>query len=151
MRALIRPAMAVASIAFSLGCGAAMAATPPSTGLGQAWPNTPDSSTSPNYHVYVFERHGVRYVQVNDTAGVVRGAVSYDNGSDISSLPVGSDSASVVTPTEGTLDPTLPAGEQVYSDATITVTAAKKVDGTVTLLALPVECKNPAECSVRGP
>jgi hypothetical protein len=156
MRSPIRFAMAVAGLALSFGCGAAMAATPPSTGLGQAWPNAVDASTSPNYHVYVFERHGVRYVQVNDAAGVVRAAVQYTatgnpDTTAISGLPIGSDSANVVTPTEGTLDPAQPAGEPVYSDDTVTVTASKSPAGTVTLLAVPVDCKNPAECSVRGP
>jgi len=47
----------------------AAAATAPSTGLGQAWPNATDVSASPNFHVYVFERLGVRYVQIFSGGG----------------------------------------------------------------------------------
>ena len=52
--------------------GAMAANSLPSSGLGQSWPNTTDVSASPHWHVYVFQRNGVRYVQINDLSGKVR-------------------------------------------------------------------------------
>lgn len=124
-----------------------MSATLPSTGLGQSWPNATDVSASPHYHVYVFERLDVRYVQINDASGTVRGAFAY-SGSQFMGLPIGVDANRLSTPTEGAADgASTSSGEKVYDDGTVSVGVAAQPDGSARLL---VECKNPAECSVRG-
>ncbi|TCV92076.1 hypothetical protein EC912_10868 [Luteibacter rhizovicinus] len=123
---------------------------PPSTGLGQAWPNAADVSASPHYHVYVFERLGVRYVQVNDLNGTVHGAFAY-SGSDIMGLPIGVDAARLATPTEPLSAPPATgttAGEIVYRDASVTISVQPQADGTALMQAVSNDCKNPAECSV---
>ncbi len=107
-------------------------------------------SARPHSHVYVFERPGLRFGQINDASGTVRGAVAYA-GSDIIGLPVGVDASRWVTPSEGTWTPATQAGgEQVYADGVVKVTAASQPDGTMRLMALPGDCSNPAECSVKG-
>jgi hypothetical protein len=150
MRLLIRSTLMIAGMTCLLG-GEVMAATAPVTGLGQSWPNATDVSASPHYHVYVFQHLGVRYIQVNDASGTVRGAVAY-GGSGFMGLPMGVDATRWVTPTEGVWDgAAMASGEQVYNDGTVIVTAAPQPDGTSLLSALPEDCKNPAECSVPGP
>jgi len=124
------------------------AATPPSTGLGQAWPNATDVSASPHFHVYVFERLGVRYVQINDLNGNVRAAFG-NAGGDIFGLPIGVDANRLATPSEPTQAPAGGPGETVYQDDSTSVQAAPQPDGTFRLLVIN-ECKNPAECSVHG-
>ena len=59
---------------FVMGLSGAAIAGAPSTGLGQAWPNTADVSASPNYHAYVFVLGGIQYIQINDLNGKVRAA-----------------------------------------------------------------------------
>jgi hypothetical protein len=127
----------------------AAAATPPSTGLGQSWPNATDVSASPHYHVYVFERLGVRYVQINDLNGNVRAAFG-NAGGDIFGLPIGIDASRLATPSEPSEVPADSTGETVYQDDSSSVQAAPQPDGTIRLLVAS-ECKNPAECSVHSP
>jgi hypothetical protein len=150
MTSRIRTTLTLSTL-LALSCtGSAMAQTPANTGLGQSWPNATDVSASPHYHGYVFERGGLRFVQVNDLAGTVRGAVAYTNG-DIISLPVGVDASRWVTPDEGVWSPAAGSTtEDVYSDDAVKVTASPQADGTMSLRAL-VECGSPAECSVKGP
>lgn len=127
----------------------AAAATPPSTGLGQSWPNATDVSASPHYHVYVFERLGVRYVQINDLNGNVRAAFG-NAGGDIFGLPIGIDATRLATPSEPSEVPIGSTGETVYQDDSTSVQAAPQPNGTNRLLVAS-ECKNPAECSVHAP
>jgi len=127
----------------------AAAATAPSTGLGQAWPNATDVSASPNFHVYVFERLGVRYVQINDLNGNVRAAFG-NAGGDIFGLPIGIDASRLATPSEPSEVPATTTGETVYRDDSTSVQATPQSNGTNRLLVVS-ECKNPAECSVHGP
>jgi len=127
----------------------AAAAPPPSTGLGQAWPNATDVSASPHYHVYVFERLGVRYVQINDLNGNVRAAFG-NAGGDIFGLPIGIDANQLATPSEPSAVPAGTTGETVYQDDSTSVQAAPQPNGTIRMLVIS-ECKNPAECSVHGP
>lgn len=151
MRLRIRPLFTTFGILLSLSGVSAMAATLPDTGLGQSWPNAADVSASPNYHVYVFERLDVRYVQINDASGTVRAAFAYREP-DIMGLPIGVDASRLVTPTEGAADVAATSpGEKVYDDGVVKVDAALRLDGTVGFLVVPSECDNPAECSVRGP
>lgn len=63
----------LAAVLMPMFAAGALAATPPVTGLGQSWPNGADYSASPRFHAYVFDKQGVRYVQINDGNGTVRG------------------------------------------------------------------------------
>jgi hypothetical protein len=126
----------------------AWAASPPSMGLGQAWPNTVDVSPNPGWHAYVFMLGGVKYVQVNDINGNVLGAVGTANGQFIT-LPIGQFSQLVATPQEPASSPTTatPVADPttVYQDATTTVTATPLSNGAVQLNATacdPIECNN---------
>lgn len=131
--------------------GAAFAAQPASTGLGQAWPNAPDVSHNPNFHAYVFTRGGIKYIQVNDLNGNVLGAIGTANGAFIT-LPVGRFARQVSTPEEpAEATDSAPDGSTtpVYQDGTTTVTATPMSDGTVRLSAMvatgtcdPIECNS---------
>jgi hypothetical protein len=103
----------------------ALANQPPSTGLGQSWPNTTDVSVSPHFHVYVFVRDGVRYIQINDLNGTVLGAVAVADHV-VLVLPVGVDAAYVTTSQSG-------GGEAVYRDATTQISALAADHGAVGL------------------
>jgi hypothetical protein len=133
--------------------GAAFAAQPASTGLGQAWPNAPDVSHNPNFHAYVFTRGGIKYIQVNDLNGNVLGAIGTANGAFIT-LPVGRFARQVSTPEEpAEATDSAPDGSTtpVYQDGTTTVTATPMSDGTVRLSAMvaPGTC-DPIECSSKS-
>lgn len=129
----------------------AFAVSPPSAGLGQAWPNTVDVSPSPNWHAYVFMLGGVKYVQVNDINGNVLGAVGTANGQFIT-LPIGRFSQLVATPQEPAATPaTAPAAATattVYQDSATQITATPLSNGTVQLQALST-CTDPIECNNR--
>ncbi|MDE1894715.1 MAG: hypothetical protein KGM46_12485 [Pseudomonadota bacterium] len=129
----------------------AFAVSPPSVGLGQAWPNTVDVSPSPNWHAYVFMLGGVKYVQVNDINGNVLGAVGTANGQFIT-LPIGRFSQLVSTPQQPAATPaTAPAAgiaTTVYKDSTTQVTATPLSNGTVLLNATTTTC-DPIDCSGR--
>lgn len=112
-------------------------------GLGQAWPNAPDVSASPRWHVYVFERDGVRFVQVNDANGHVLGAFATAGGQFLV-LPMGS-GANLSVAAAGSAPPA--TGETVYSDGTVQVTATPASDGSLNLRAADVPCTDPVECS----
>lgn len=116
-------------------------AAQPTSGLGQAWPNAPDLSTSPQWHVYAFERDGIRYVQINDARGAVRGAFATANGVFLV-LPMGTAGVDVGT----ALQPST-QGETVYRDGDVQVTATPQPDGGLRLRAEQVVCKDPVECS----
>ncbi|MEX1828948.1 hypothetical protein [Luteibacter sp. CQ10] len=134
------------SVALLLGCGAAAAAAPPATGLGQSWPNAPDLSGNSHFHVYAFTRSGVRYVQVNDLNGNVRGAIGYVDGQ-VLELPIGMDADRWTV----TTDPSAPAaGDPVYQDDGMTIRAAPQADGTMRLLAAPTQCDgSPPDCAMK--
>jgi hypothetical protein len=142
---------------FAMGLsGAAFAANPPSTGLGQAWPNTQDMSLNPNFHAYVFSIGGVQYIQINDTAGNVLGSVGTSAGQFIV-LPIGKFSQLVSTPqqaaaTTSSATPTA-SSTTVYDDGTNNVTATPMSDGTTQLkAALDTACTptDPASCGTHS-
>ncbi|MGC1548582.1 MAG: hypothetical protein WA777_08635 [Rhodanobacter sp.] len=132
----------------------AIAAQPPSTGLGQSWPNATDVSVSPHYHVYVFMREGIRYIQVNDMNGTVRGAIATANHN-VLVLPIGSDAASVSTLQSSLAKPATAAStsstETVYSDSALQITATPQSSGVVLInIMQPEMCTDPLNCTAGG-
>ena len=128
--------------------GAMAGGAAPATGLGQSWPNATDVSTSPHWHVYVFERNGVRYVQVNDLGGKVRAAIAASNGH-VMTLPVGLDASRVATPEEPLPVSGSTAGDIVYQDAAVKVLVAPQSNGTTATYVATGNCQDPIECSSR--
>jgi hypothetical protein len=131
-------ALCAASTAF------AQTATP-ATGLGQAWPNAADVSTSPNWHVYVFVLNGVKYVQVNDLNGTVHAAVATANGT-VMELPVGVDAQNVTTTTQATSSSSS-ATQTVYNDGSTTITATPQSNGATQIRAAETESCPTLGCS----
>jgi hypothetical protein len=141
-------AIAGALLAFGLS-SMAQATDAPSSGLGQSWPNATDVSANPHWHVYVFEKDGVRYVQVNDTNGGVHAAIATAGGQ-VLVLPIGADAQSVTTSTSTTTTTTTDtSGDTVYSDGTTTIKAAALSTGTVQMSVTSTGCTDPVECSTR--
>ena len=133
-------------VTLALGMGVAHAQTAIS-GLGQSWPNATDVSSNPNYHVYVFERGGTRYIQVNDASGAVRGAFARTPYK-LTGLPIGTDT--LATPDEPMPAPASTAVQSVYDDGTVQLFVAPQADGTARLMLVPADCKNdPVECTGR--
>ena len=129
--------------------GAAFAAQPPASGLGQSWPNASDVSSNPNFHAYVFVLGGIQYVQINDTNGNVIGAVGTSNGQFIT-LPVGRFSQLVTTPQQAPA--VAPAAataspSTVYQDSATTLTATPLSDGTTQLRAVSTSNCDPITCN----
>lgn len=144
-----RNAIRVALLAALAVSTSVMARQFPATGLGQAWPNASDVSSSPRFHVYVFIRDGVRYIQVNDLNGKVRGAFAAANGQFLV-LPVGSDAATASAGPNAsalTTAATGSTGETVYRDGDVRVTATYLANGAVALDADSTTCSDPVECS----
>ena len=136
---------------FALAMSAPAMADDQASGLGQSWPNAQDQSINPNYHVYVFNKDGVNYVQVNDAAGKVRAAVAASGGQFLV-LPLGSDAARVSTPqSEATQAPAgvqaAGAPQTVYQDSAsqTQVTVTPLSNGTLMLRAAAA-CSDPALC-----
>jgi hypothetical protein len=117
----------------------AFASQPPSTGLGQSWPNAADVSVSPHYHVYIFVRDGIRYIQVNDLNGTVRGAVAVADHV-VLVLPVGVDASSVTTSTLHDTNQVLNvSGETIYRDSSLQINAIPENTGAVQLVVTPMD------------
>ncbi|GLQ89397.1 hypothetical protein [Dyella flagellata] len=148
MHKLSRAALGVC-LSLSLS-GLAMAAEPHATGLGQAWPNAVDVSTSPNWHVYVFVLNGIEYIQVNDLNGHVIGAVGTAGGQ-FFTLPVGESSNYVTTPQQraaktSSVDTAAPT--TVYRDSTTVITVTPQNNGMTNLNASPNStCTDPEQCA----
>lgn len=128
-------------------CGSAWAqqATNANNGLGQAWPNAPDVSSSPRWHVYVFQRDGVRYIQVNDLNGTVRGAFATANG-EYMALPIGTGTLRVDAAQQPpTASPSAPS-ETVYRDNAMQLQLTPQSNGNV-LMRAQETCGDPANCT----
>ncbi|OOG50318.1 hypothetical protein B0E50_03140 [Rhodanobacter sp. C01] len=124
------------------------AAKLPSTGLGQSWPNTNDVSTSPHYHVYLFARDGIRYIQVNDSSGKVRAAFATANQV-IFVLPIGTDAQGAQTSQQSAAQTTIvntSLTEKVYSDNVVQVTATPQSNGALLVSASLAGCTDPYNC-----
>jgi hypothetical protein len=115
MRTTVKRLLPIA-LALTSMCGGAWAQQT-DNGLGQAWPNATDVSSSPNWHVYVFNRDGIRFIQINDLNGTVRGAFATAGGQFIR-LPIGIDAQLVSTPQQPRAASTTntTSGETVYQD-----------------------------------
>ena len=139
-------------VSLSVAAGTVNAATPPDTGLGSAWPNATDVSASPHYHVYRFERGDIRYVQVNDMTGTVRGAIAYTGSGPFLDLPIGIDASRWGINTGSPASP-VAAGEPVYHDEAMTIFVAPQRDGSSRMMIAPTNCdkEDPLACSIRGP
>jgi hypothetical protein len=128
--------LTIAAGVMALTLSVSAMAQAPATGLGQSWPNATDVSVSPHYHVYVFVRDGIRYIQVNDANGTVRGAVATAGGQTLV-LPIGTDASSVQV-SQGTEQSATPAStaattETVYSDSATQITATPQNNGAIAL------------------
>lgn len=136
---ILRRAICTGLVAIGLSATPLVAGTF-STGLGQAWPNAQDVSTNMHWHVYVFVNNGIRYVQVNDQNGNIRGAFATANGQFIV-LPMGRDARRISTPQQhATLSTTaapISPPEALYSDDSFQLTATSLSDGTVTFTVAP--------------
>ncbi|GAB2561658.1 hypothetical protein ISP15_09865 [Dyella jejuensis] len=112
-----------------------------SSGLGQSWPNAADVSASPQWHVYVFTLHGIKYVQINDLNGTVHAAIGTAAGTVIV-LPVGVDAGNVTT--SQVLTNT--AATIVYSDGTVSISAMPQSDGSTAFNAATNSQCNISSC-----
>lgn len=143
-RSVVRVAL-FAALAVST---TAMARQFPATGLGQSWPNAADVSSSPRWHVYVFVKDGVRYIQVNDLNGKVRGAFATANGQFLV-LPIGEDAERASAGPNAsalTAAATGREGETIYRDGDVRITATRLFNG-MTALDAGGPCTDPVECS----
>jgi hypothetical protein len=140
-RNVIRQTLLTGFVALSLTSIATAQTSSPTTGLGQAWPNAVDHSRSPYWHVYVFERDGIRYIQINDRNGTVHAALGRA-GDTIFALPVGVDAEDVTisSSAEGNTS-ALP----IYQDDAISVTASPQSDGAPQIMVLM--CSDFGKCT----
>lgn len=147
----IRRTLPSLALLAGLLAGPVLAATPPATGLGQSWPNTPDVSTHPNWHVYVFARGSTRYIQINDAQGVVRGAFARTPYS-LVGLPIGTDAGNLSTPDEPLPPPASRQSVQVYQGDGVQAFVAPQPDGTARLMLVSSDCKaDPINCNKGSP
>ena len=142
--------LTIATGVMALTLSVSAMAQAPATGLGQTWPNATDVSVSPHYHVYVFVRDGIRYIQVNDASGTVRGAVATAGGQTLV-LPIGTDASSVQVSQGSVQNAATSAAtttETVYSDSATQITATPQSNGAITLNVMNASlCQDPSECN----
>ena len=130
-RKFVGKAVSSSLIAFALASAAnAQTAAPTADSkpeLGQAWPkHALNVSRSPDWDVYEFRLHGVKYLQFSRN-GVVHAVIGVVNGVTFV-LPMGVDAQNVTETTMG-----VPSGAQVlYSDANIVIAATPKANGVTT-------------------
>lgn len=133
--------LVVLGLAFA--SGAAIAADAPAAGLGSPWPNAQDVSRSPAWHVYVFAKNGVKFIQVNDATGAVQGAVATSaDGSTAMALPLGLGQVSVATANPS-------GGAVIYDDGATTVTTSAQGISAAPAAATfrAADCTSVADCS----
>lgn len=88
---------AATSLLLASGVANTVHANPASHDLGQAFPHAINQSLSPLWRVYVFEREGVRYFQINGAFGRVHAVFATARGNFLV-LPEGDDADRVVVP-----------------------------------------------------
>lgn len=150
LKALLRKTAFAGILACGLALPFAVPAQQAAPGLGQAWPNVPDVSQNPQWHVYVFHLNGIKYIEVADLSGRIVSAVATANNQYIA-LPVGAYPQYVSTPNQTAQ---LPKGvasatpTTVYQDTATTVSVATASNGAVATSAAVVGgCTNPIECN----
>lgn len=97
-----------------------------SRGLGESFPVAVDLAADPAWQVYEFQRDGVRYVQVNDSAGTVRAAAGRIGGT-AWVMPIGADADRVSVPGDA-----VPAGVPSVLYRGPDVEVVRYQDGSVT-------------------
>ncbi|MBD5054750.1 hypothetical protein VWT76_15830 [Xanthomonas citri pv. citri] len=86
------------------------------TGLGTSHPAATDLSAVSNAKVFAFERDGIRYLQVNDSMGLVRTAIGWiDNV--VWVMPIGMDADRTKVLKPGSIS----AGILIYDGETVAV------------------------------
>ncbi|WP_266158368.1 hypothetical protein [Dyella silvatica] len=93
----------------------------------------------------MFERDGVRYIQVNDLNGAVRGAFAVAGGQFLT-LPIGSDAPLVSTPQQprrAAAAPSTAPSQTIYQDNAVKVMATPQGQNRVMLDAI---CQDPLDC-----
>jgi len=129
--------LAVLTSLFLATASVMAASTAPAPDLGKSWPNAADVSASPRWHVYVFHRDHVEYVQINDVNGTVRAAFATANGQTLV-LPMGVDNASVSASQPSSVQTTTHGSELVYRDTQVVVMLASQPNGiTWTVQTVP--------------
>lgn len=155
LKSSISPKLALAVLlALGLWTSAFAGGPTQSSGLGQSWPNVADISSSSHWHVYAFERDGIRYIQVNDLNGTVRAALATANG-ELLVLPIGTDADHVSTPQQSTKGE---AGakaqgistETIYRDSSIQLSVVLQLNGRILLLVTAADCGTPTECGTHS-
>ena len=140
----VRSAM-FATLFASMIAGPAMAQQQPSSGLGSAWPaDAQDVSHNSGFHAYMWLKSGVKYIQINDSAGHVLAAVATANGVFLP-LPMGREAQHLHTPSDGntpvqTTDSN--SGVTVYQDDTVQITASPQTNGSMQIQAQSI-CTDP--------
>jgi len=149
--------LAVLTSLFLATASVMAASTAPAPDLGKSWPNAADVSASPRWHVYVFHRDHVEYVQVNDANGTVHAAFAIANGQTLV-LPIGTTADSVnVSATQSALQ-SATNGELIYRDKQVVVTASPQQNAIVwtvqpvssTQSTAPISTTNDTECTSRN-
>ncbi|GLQ90810.1 hypothetical protein [Dyella flagellata] len=143
-RQLIGKAVSTSLIAFAFASAVNAQTAAPSADskpeMGQAWPkHAPNVSTNPNWDVYEFHTHGIKYLQFTRN-GTIHAVIGIVNGVSFA-VPMGVDAQNV---TETTV-PAPSAAQVVYSDANTTVTATPQGNG-VTVFSVdncPAGCSGP--------
>ena len=97
-----------------------------SSGLGESSPDAVDLAADQAWQVYEFQRDGVRYVQVNDSAGTVRAAAGRIGGT-AWVMPIGADADRVAVPGD-----TMPTGVPSVLYRGPDVEVVRYQDGSVT-------------------
>ncbi len=87
------------------------------SGLGQATPSAVDLASDPAWQVYEFERDGIRYLQINDSANRTRAAIG-QIGATAWVLPIGRDADRVAIQSSTS---SAVAGRVLYRDKEIEV------------------------------
>jgi len=153
-----RPCRALCAGLVVMGLSVAVyAEQAPSNGLGLAWPNAQDVSASAHWHVYSFTRDGIRYIQINDVFGNVRGAIANVSGQFLV-LPMGRDALRISTPQQpvslsATVVPLTAFAETLYNDGYTQLQAVPLSTGGTLFTASPATattaapCDDPVECN----
>jgi hypothetical protein len=116
---LLLATMFTSSLAYA-GCGCPSdGRDKPSatTGLGESLPTTADLSADPQWQIYAFERDGIRYLQINDSANAARAAIG-QIGATAWVMPIGRDADRVAIQAGAS---STVAGRVVYRDEDVEV------------------------------